>query len=294
MSKQKVFKTYDLLGIKIDAVNMAEAIDYITEIAHNPDTSSCYVAKPYVEFLDRAHGNKELIALLNASELCLADGVALQWAVAFLHGGPRNKKRFWALAASIIFWPGNLHRQLPERFGGTSFTWPLLRACRDQELRVYLIGSPQGITVHQTARVIRAELPRIQVVGVSEGAIAGKRGDDLIAYLRKNPPTADFIKPILEAKPDVILVGMGFPLQEYVMARLMDELPHGVLVGEGGTFDYESFGGVRRKAPRWMQKIGLEWLWRLILEPSRWRRMLAIPRFMRTIYQMSFPKESDR
>jgi N-acetylglucosaminyldiphosphoundecaprenol N-acetyl-beta-D-mannosaminyltransferase len=74
-------------------------------------------------------------------------------------------------------------------------------------------------------------------------------------------------------------------LQEHIISRLTPQLDHGVLIGEGGTFDYKQFGGHRRKAPVIMQRLGLEWLWRLILEPRRLRRQWAIPRFIWRIWQ---------
>ncbi len=69
------------------------------------------------------------------------------------------------------------------------------------------------------------------------------------------------------------------------MARLQEKLTHGVMIGEGGTFDYQQFGGKLPKAPGWVQKINLEWLWRLIRQPWRLKRQLAIPRFMWRVYQ---------
>jgi len=91
---------------------------------------------------------------------------------------------------------------------------------------------------------------------------------------------------VREAEADLVLVGMGFPLQEHVCARLAARLGHGLLIGEGGTFDYDSFGGRRRKAPSAFSRIGLEWLWRLAQEPWRLKRQLAIPRFIYRIWQL--------
>ncbi|HET9050146.1 MAG TPA: WecB/TagA/CpsF family glycosyltransferase, partial [Candidatus Dormibacteraeota bacterium] len=90
-----------------------------------------------------------------------------------------------------------------------------------------------------------------------------------------------------DERPGVVLVGMGFPAQERLMARLVPRLDHGVLIGEGGTFDYTEFGGATRRAPAALRRAGLEWLWRLVLEPARWRRQLAIPRFVRRVWRES-------
>lgn len=77
---------------------------------------------------------------------------------------------------------------------------------------------------------------------------------------------------------------MGFPLQERVCAYLAKHAEHGVFIGEGGTFDYADFGGRRTKAPVLLQRLGLEWFWRLLLEPQRLLRQLAIPRFIYRIW----------
>ncbi|HVE80735.1 MAG TPA: WecB/TagA/CpsF family glycosyltransferase [Candidatus Dormibacteraeota bacterium] len=285
MSAQKVFKKYKIFGVEVDAVNMAEAIDHLTHIAHRPKSKPCYVVKPYVEFLDLAKRSKEVRLLLNNAEMCLPDGVSVQWAGRYIFGiKPKNWRRFVISAASIMFKPKSIAKPFPEKFGGVNFTWPLLRACRDQNLKVFLIGSPRHNDISQTARIIRRALPDIKIVGTMAGKIDGLQGKELLQALRKEKISKSFIERIEKAEPDMIFVGMGFPLQEYVMAYLAAHLKHGVLVGEGGSFDYESFGGKYRRTPSFFQKVGLEWLWRLTLEPSRYKRQLAIPRFMKDIY----------
>ena len=87
---------------------------------------------------------------------------------------------------------------------------------------------------------------------------------------------ASLVEDLSRAEPDLILIGMSFPLQEQVMATIQPSLPHGVMIGEGGSFDYRQFGGMVRRAPRPLRAVGLEWLWRLSQEPRRlWRRYLV-------------------
>jgi N-acetylglucosaminyldiphosphoundecaprenol N-acetyl-beta-D-mannosaminyltransferase len=95
--------------------------------------------------------------------------------------------------------------------------------------------------------------------------------DELVASLRS-------------ARPDIILLGLGFPRQELAAAYITERINHGIIIGEGGTFDYRIFGGRTPKAPALMQRLGIEWLWRLALQPSRLRRQLAIPRFIYRIW----------
>lgn len=287
MSKQSIYKKYLIFKVEVDAVGMADAIHYLSTMASDPTSASCYVVKPYVEFLDQAYDDPQIVDLLNHSELCLPDGVALQWAAKYLHGGAHTWWRCLGLAATIVLAPSRIRKPLPEKYGGTNFTWPLLRASRDQGMRVFLIGSPIAGDILHTESTIKHTLPGIKIVGTMPGEIAGMKQGELLDHLKHKSIPRDIVKSISDTKPDLILVGMGFPLQEYVMAHLANQLKHGVLIGEGGTFDYDSFGGNRRKAPSIMQKLGLEWLWRLVIEPKRWRRQMAIPRFMLAVYRSS-------
>ncbi len=311
MSKQTSFPKVNLLGVEVDAVTMKQAAAFIVARAADRSQPAGYVVKPYVEFLDRADepvavaqdGRTTTIrALLNDAELSLADGVALLWAAHFLYGGSqpgqkppaatpkppvtrglRGLIRLKLTLLAIVFRPAALRKPLPERFAGTNFAWPMLEAAAAAAtgLKVFLIGSPADGSIEQTAAAIRRQLPGVNIVGLLPGRdpAAGGRREVTTAWLDATAAALN------AADPDLTLVGMGFPLQERVMAALAPRLSHGLLVGEGGTFDYESFGGRRPKAPALFQATGTEWLWRLILEPRRLKRQLAIPRFIWKIWR---------
>lgn len=285
MSKQTVFKKYEVLGVQIDSLTIAEATDYIA--AQASKGPAMYVTKPHVEFIDRAVSDPSLRRVLNAAELCLPDGVALNWATTYLYGGRHNLPRWFATLAGIVLKPASLYRYLPDRFAGVNATWPLLERCVRDRLKVFLVGSPKQGSIHDTAASIRKRLPTIRIVGTYPGELGGLRNEALTAALSdpRRSPEKELASIIEQAQPDVILIGLGFPIQELLMARLVKRLTHGVLVGEGGSFDYVSFGGSRRRAPKLLQKIGLEWFWRLLLEPSRLKRQTAIPRFMSQVYR---------
>ena len=280
-------KHYDLLGVRVDALDMSAAAELITARAADPKQPASYVVKPYVEFLDQGHRDEHVRALLNNAWLSLPDSVSTQWAAAYLYGGKPSWWRVMSLGIGIMVYPRVIRRQIPEKFGGTTFAWKLLEDCAARRLRIYLIGSPVQSDISVAAKAIRQRLPELEVVGTWPGHLKGKSGEGLRKALQRGAIEQELVEDLRETKPDIILVGMSFPLQVELMVKLMPQLTHGVLIGEGGTFDYASFGGVRTKAPRILQQIGLEWLWRLILEPSRWRRQLAIPRFVWAVYQSS-------
>lgn len=279
MSKQTSFDKVGLLGVDIDAISMTDAIQYIISRT-SPGQPAGYITKPYVEFMDQAYRNPKLQELINQGDVTLADGVALIWAAHFLYAGKRSFVRFWLTLSQIIFAPHELRWPLVDRTAGINFTHDLIAEATRQNRSIYLIGSPRGSSIEQTAITLANTFPTLKIVGTRSGRDATMPQGHVSDGWLENTATA-----ITKSKPDIILVGMGFPLQEQVCAYLAAHANHGIFIGEGGTFDYESFGGQRRKAPRALQRSGLEWLWRLILEPSRFRRQLAIPRFMYRIWR---------
>jgi N-acetylglucosaminyldiphosphoundecaprenol N-acetyl-beta-D-mannosaminyltransferase len=280
MSNQQTYDKVDILGVSVDVLSLTEAINYLIAYSGDKAKPAAYAIKPYVEFFDRAAAKPQLQGLLNGAELSIADGVAVLWAAHYLYAGPRTSLRFFKTLFQIILAPAELAWPIPERAAGTNFTWPLLRAAALQRRRVYLIGKESAADIEAVATIIAKEIPEIIIAG----AISGRDTESPRGQV--SPEWIDQITRRLQAaEPDLILVGMGFPLQEDVCAELAANLHHGVFIGEGGTFDYESFGGTRRKAPAAMQRVGLEWLWRLILEPKRLVRQLAIPRFIYRIWK---------
>ncbi len=270
-SRKIVNTSYQILGVEVDALSIPLAVTQIITKAADSSSQPSYVVKPYVEFLEKAISEPELLAIFNDAEWCLADGISLIWAAHYLYGGRRHLGRLLGTLGQIILMPRRLRKQLPQNIGGITFTWPLLEAARDRGLSVYLIGSPKHNDIAHTAATLTRKLPGLSIAGYFSGHFDRRLEAKLATELQK-------------VRPDIILVGMGFPRQEQLILRLIPQLEHGVLIGEGGTFDYQQFGGRAPKAPGLIGIIGLEWLWRLILQPSRIKRQLAIPRFIWHIY----------
>ena len=260
-----------ILGVPIDPLPIHEAVTRIVERAADPASPPAYVLKPYVEFFG-ARSTPEARSAIEGAWLCLADGVALQWAAAYER---RPRHRLPDLAASLLaipLSPATLSAVIPERVAGVTFTLRLLGACRERGLRVFLVGSPRHHPIGHTARHLRALLPGLRVVGTAPGD-AGEAAETAL------------VRSLVRQRPDVVLVGMGFPLQEGLMARTVRRIDHGVLVGEGGSFDYRELGGEVRRAPRSVRHLGLEWLWRLGREPWRLRRQMAIPEYVVRVHR---------
>lgn len=265
-------KRYSVDGLEFDAITPDDAIEQIIAVAADRAAPAKVVIKPYVEFLERSNRDVSLLRLLAQADWCLADGIAIIWAAHYLYDGPQTFGRWLSTIIKIIARPQEIEQPLPGRVAGISFTLPLLKQAAAANLRVYLVGSPKANTIEQTVTVLKDRYRRLQIVGSMHGTMTTSYEQALASDLQAK-------------KPDLILVGLGFPLQEKLMISLRGQLPHGVLIGEGGSFDYVEFGGKSRRAPIWLRRIGLEWLWRLILEPGRLKRQLAIPRFMWRIRQ---------
>lgn len=158
---------------------------------------------------------------------------------------------------SIILASHFLGAPLKERITGIDLFEELLKLAEHKGYKIYLLGATENV-IKQTVSQILKKYNGIKIVGYHHGYFSD---DNTI------------VKQINLLSPDILFVGMGFPKQELWIYRNINLLNVKVVVCVGGTFDVIS--GKFKRAPKWMQKIGLEWLWRLIQEPRRlWKRYL--------------------
>ncbi|MCK4450446.1 MAG: WecB/TagA/CpsF family glycosyltransferase, partial [Anaerolineae bacterium] len=129
---------------------------------------------------------------------------------------------------------------------------------------LFLLGAAPGVAVATAARLCQT-YPGLRIAGTHAGSPALEEEDEIVRLIQR-------------AKPDILFVAYGAPQQDKWIARNLERLGVPVAMGVGGAFDFIS--GRAKRAPRWLQRVGLEWLHRLLHEPWRWRRMLALPRFV--------------
>jgi N-acetylglucosaminyldiphosphoundecaprenol N-acetyl-beta-D-mannosaminyltransferase len=148
------------------------------------------------------------------------------------------------------------------RTPGIELAWSLLQTAEQQGWRVALVGASPAAMEALTAR-LNSRMPQLQLVFRAHGYQPAEAWPELERQL-------------LSARPDLVLVALGVPRQETWIAAL-GRRRQGLWMGVGGSFDV--WAGLKRRAPGWMGALQIEWLYRLLQEPQRWRRMLALPAF---------------
>ncbi len=149
------------------------------------------------------------------------------------------------------------------RVPGVEFSHRLAALAAARGYRLYLLGAAPGVA-EEAGRKLQAEYPGLIIAGTYPGSPAPEEEEEIRARVRA-------------AAPHILLVAYGAPRQDIWLHRNMPHLDPLVGVGVGGTLDY--IAGHVRRAPAWMRRLGLEWFYRLIRQPSRWKRMLALPVF---------------
>lgn len=157
---------------------------------------------------------------------------------------------------------GLLGQPLPERVTGYDTMMELLQVSHENRLKIYLLGAAQE-TLEKTVKNIEAQFPNLEIVGSHNGFF--------------NWEETTIQQEIQEKQPDLIFVALGVPRQEKWIAQNLHLFEKGVFMGIGGSFDV--IAGTVQRAPVLWQKANLEWLYRLLKQPSRFGRMLALPRF---------------
>ncbi|MFL5844148.1 MAG: WecB/TagA/CpsF family glycosyltransferase [Solirubrobacteraceae bacterium] len=163
--------------------------------------------------------------------------------------------------------------EIPHRMTGADWIWDLATMCEVSGQSLYLLGSEPGVTA-QAADRLRKRYPRLQVAGSHHG------------YFEPGSPHDDrVVEHINELRPDIVLVGMGTPRQELWVEHNAHRLDAGVVWTVGALFDIVS--GKVPRAPHWLADNGLEWIFRLAIEPQRmWRRyLLGNPVFISRVLQ---------
>ncbi len=234
-----------LLGVRVDRITQQQAIEHIDSLVaqhkESPATHQCqHIVTVNTEFVMMAQHDTVFRNIINHAALALADGIGIVWGAHYIG------------------------RPVPERVTGTDTLVELAQLCANKGYRLYLLGAAPGVAEEAATR-LQEIAPRLKIAGTYAGSPAQAEEDAILGYIRAS-------------RADILCVAYGAPAQERWIARNLSRLPVAVAIGVGGAYDFLS--GRQLRAPLMMQRLGLEWLYRLYREPRRWRRMLAIPRFM--------------
>ena len=149
-----------------------------------------------------------------------------------------------------------LRNKLPERVTGADMVPAICRRCEEEGLSVYVLGGDKDAV---EAAFEKLGVGRLRIAGIDP------------AFVKLDEEQPEIVARINAAKPDILFVALGNPKQELWMGRNAEKLDASVMVGIGGTFNF--IAGRVKRAPRWMQRSGLEWIYRIIQEPGRlWKR----------------------
>lgn len=198
------------------------------------------VATVNPEFVMQAQHNATFRVVLEGTDLAIPDGVGLLWA-ARVQG-----------------------RRLRERVAGSDMVTLIARMAAERGYRLFFLGAAPGVANMAAERLVQ-EYPGLQVVGIYAGSPDPAEEDDIVARVRA-------------VSPHFLFVAYGAPRQDLWIHRNLQRLNVPVCMGVGGSFDF--IAGITPRAPDWMRRRGLEWLHRLIHQPWRWRRMIALPVFV--------------
>jgi len=228
-------QSVDLLGVRIEPVTIPELHNIIACTIEARKQARILHAN--VHAINIAYTDPEFRSILNSAELVFCDGFGIKWAVHLLG------------------------QHIPARITYADWIYQLAAFCKARDYSLFLLGSRPGVAVQASQR-LQELYPGLRVVGTYHGY-----------FDKSGTENEHVIQQINASQPNIVLVGFGMPLQERWIYDNYRRLSGQVFLSGGACLDYVA--GVVPRGPRWMVDHGLEWLFRLLIEPRRlWRRYL--------------------
>lgn len=259
--------------IKLDSLTKAEADAEFLRLLTEKKSSSL-VTTVNMEFVDIVERDHEFKRVLNErSSLNFVDGtgiilnyglinawrpqtiilkqayVVLQWLIAYL---------FFPFTIAIY------RKFIPTTVSGSDFIYDIANIAAKHNLRVFLLGYSKGLdpnVVEKVSLKLQTDIYNLRIVGVHSGTDSVIEEEEITSLIKKSDA-------------DILLASFGSPRQEKWLERNLKKTGCKIGIGLGGTFDF--IAGVQKRAPRWMRQLGLEWFYRLILNPKRIIRQMAL------------------
>lgn len=228
-----------IMGIPVPKITMEDTVDLIDQAITGKKAELFHVVTLNPEITMSCQHDSQLRSIIDEAGLLTADGVGIVL-VSRLKGNP-----------------------LPERVTGCDLLINLLEIGNKNNWSFYLLGANE-MTNKKAAEVIKRTYPNVSVLGRQHGFFDQR-------------DEAQIVDEIATLSPDVLVVALGAPKAEFWIHKFKNKLNARIAIGVGGSLDI--IAGTVKRAPVIWQKLNVEWLYRLINQPSRWRRQLILPRF---------------
>lgn len=243
-------KIITVLGVPFHLITLSESVRTLDQACEGKKKFFCVTPNPEICLL--ANRERNYAEILRQADLSIPDGFGILWADRFLQGRKNFFRWLWTLVTPQ-FTP--IESSFPERVTGTDV---MMEFCeRYPKRKIFLLGASEAVNEKLT-QLLRSR--GVKIVGNFSGS-------DSVAL------EMNIVERINHSKAEVLFVAFGAPKQERWISRNFGKLKtiH-VAMGIGGAFDF--LAGTKKRAPAWMRKIGLEWLYRLMKEPKRVRRIV--------------------
>lgn len=235
-----------IFGVNVFNINFKEAIDIVRGFLKEDKIHT--IVTPNTEIVVDARDNAKLRDILNSADLSIADGIGL------IYGSKMRGK------------------PLKERVTGFDVSMELLNIAEEEGYSVYLLGTKPEV-VEKAYENLKSTRPELNVIGYHHGYFKGTH-----LGMAGHDEEIEVIDEINRLKPDIIFLGLGYPKQELWIEENAKKLNSKLIIGNGGVIDI--IAGKVKRAPDIFIKLNLEWFYRLISDPSRIKRQVAIPKFL--------------
>ncbi len=227
-----------VLGVGFDNVNMSEAVEKCMNFIEEENAN--LVVTPNPEIIMKANYDANFKDIINNASLVIPDGIGV------------------IKGAKILGTP------LKERVAGYDLICELLEKGKYGSISFYFLGSKPGVAEKAKTK-LEEKYPDIKILGTHDGYFDDETEKQIIEELK-------------QLKPDVLLCGCGFPKQEKLINKYLNEKAYKIGIGCGGSLDV--LAGEVKRAPKLFIKLHLEWFYRLLKQPSRLGRMMVLPKFL--------------
>lgn len=242
-------KDTTILGVRVDDVTYAEVCERVAAWVAQDGPHQIATVNP--EFIMLARRDPIFYKTLQQTALNVPDGIG------------------------VLYAARQLGQPLRQRVAGIDLMQCLCERAAQQGWRVFLLGAGLGVAELAAAK-LGQQYPGLIVVGTHAGSPRPEDRDEIIARVQ-------------QTQPQLLFVAYGAPAQDNWLAENLGKIAttHAVVgMGVGGSFDF--IVGTQQRAPKWVQRVGFEWLDRLLRDPKRWRRQLALPKFAALVMLESF------